>query len=359
MTVGPPGFAGAHDDLPPAMPSEPPQSPTPPDDSPWLIDFFEEGETRENALFEDEEEAAPESEPRPPRWRGPSFEGRGRAGRLGLLVVAILAVAVVIIVTVSGGSEASADSAYLAKLAGPAQDSQSVGAALNRLLSSSPSSMKSLESGLDQLLTRQERDLSETEAIAPPPRLRGEQQQAVSAMQFRVGGLSGLLSGFEEAAARPAEADWAAELSLQADGLITSDVIWRDLFVTPTSTQVAADGAHDTAVPTSTFVADSNITAPEAMATVLETAEGHGTTPTTTAQSGLLKLGDRSAAVKAWQVKLNKWIAHQAGMQKLKVTGEFDQATEAATKALQTAAKISVDGVVGPETQQALTTALG
>jgi hypothetical protein len=219
--------------------------------------------------------------------------------------------------------------------------------------------MKSLESGLDQLLSRQEHDLSETEAISPPPRLRDEQQQAVSAMQFRVGGLSGLLSGFEEAAARPAEADWAAELSLQADGLITSDVIWRDLFVTPTSSQVAADGAHDTTVPSSTFVPDSDITAPEAMASVLEDAEGHGTTPaTTTSQSSLLKLGDSSAAVKTWQQRLNEWIAHQPGMKKLKVTGEFDQATETATKALQTAAKISVDGVAGPETQQALTSAL-
>jgi hypothetical protein len=341
------------------MPSEPPESPPPADDSPWLIDFFEEVDTRENTRYDDEEEAVPEAGPASPRRRAPSLQGRGRAGRLALLVVAILAAAIVITLSVSGGNEASADSNYLAKVAGPAQDSQSVGAALDKLLSSSPSSLKSLESSLNQLLARQERDLSETEAILPPPRLRNEQQQAVSAMQFRVGGLSGLLSGFEEAVARPAEADWANELSLQADGLITSDVIWRDLFVTPTSTQVAADGAHDTSVPASMFVPNSDITAPEAMATVLEDAEGHGTTPTTTVpQSSLLKLGAHSAAVKTWQERLNEWIAHQAGMKQLKVTGVFDAATEAATRALQTAAKISVDGVVGPETQQALTTAL-
>lgn len=341
------------------MSSEPPdrsESSEPPDDSPWLIDFFEEVETRENVPHEEEEAPARESKPRPARRRGPSVQGRARAGQLALLVAAILAVAVVVTIVVSGGSEASADTAYLAKLAVPAQDSQSVGDSLNRLLSATPSSMQSLESSLRQLLDRQEQDLSETEAISPPPKLRDEQQQAVSAMQFRVGGLSGLLSGFREAAARPSEANWATQLSIQADGLITSDVIWRDLFATPTSAQVAADGAHDASVPGSTFVPNSEITAPEAMATVLEDAEGHATTPVSA--SSLLKLGDRSPAVKLWQERLNEWIAHQPGLTKIKVTGVFDQTTEEATMSFQTAAKISVDGVVGPETQKAMATAL-
>jgi hypothetical protein len=339
-------------------PSGPAQPPEPPEES-WLIDFFEEGDTRENALTEEEPVAVPESRPRSPR-RGPSLQGRGRAARLALLVVAILAVTIVITLSLSGGNQASADNAYLSKLAGPALDSQSVGAALEKLLSSTPTSMKSLESSLSQLLGRQQQDLSETEAISPPPRLRDEQQQAVSAMQFRVGGLSGLLSGFQEASARPAEANWATQLSLQADGLITSDVIWRDLFVTPTSAQVSADGDHTTTVPASTFVPNSDITAPQAMATVLEVAQGHASPSSpSTAASSLLKLGVRSAAVKAWQQRLNQWIAHQTGMTKLKVTGVFDAATQTATEAMQTAAKITVDGVVGPDTERALTTLLG
>jgi Putative peptidoglycan binding domain len=329
----------------------------PPDESPWLIDFFEEGETHENVPL-DEPTGSPARSEAPPKRasRVPSTEGRTRAARLAVLVVVILAIAVVIIIVVGGGSEAGADSAYLSKVAVPAQDSQSVGAALNTLLSAAPASVSGLESSLSQLLSRQQRDLNETAAISPPPRLRSEQQQAVSAMQFRVGGLSGLLSGLQEAVAHPTEANWASELSVQADGLIASDVIWRDFFVKPTTAQVVSDGTLHAIVPSSTFVANANITAPGAMLAVLQHAEGHSTPPTVS--TGVLQLGDRSAAVRAWQVRLNEWIAHQAGLTKLKLTGSYDQPTQAATEALQRAAKITVDGIAGPETQAALTSAL-
>jgi peptidoglycan hydrolase-like protein with peptidoglycan-binding domain len=333
----------------------------PPDESPWLIDFFEEGETHENVPHEEPASVPVRSEAPPRRVsRGPSIEGRTRAVRLAVLVVVILVVAVVIIIVIGGGSEAGADTAYLSKVAVPAQDSQSVGAALNALLSGAPPSVSGLESSLSQLLTRQQRDLSETAAISPPPRLRTEQQQAVSAMQFRVGGLSGLLSGLQEAVAHPTEADWAAELSVQADGLIASDVIWRDFFVGPTTAQVASDGTLHAIVPSSTFVPNANITAPGAMLAVLQHAEGHSAAPPapTVSTAAVLQLGDHSAAVKAWQVKLNKWIAHQAGLTKIKVTGSYDKPTQTATEALQTAAHITVDGIAGPETQAALTTAL-
>ena len=331
----------------------------PPEENPWLIDFFEEGETHENVPRDDASRSAAGSDtPDTRATRGPSAEGRRRAAWLALLVGAILAVAVVIIVVVGSGREAGADTAYLDKVALPAQDSQSVGVALSALLSAAPASVGGLESSLNALLSRQQRDLSETAAISPPPRLRTEQQQAVSAMQFRVGGLSGLLSGVREAVAHPTEADWAAELSLQADGLIASDVIWSDFFVAPTSAQVVSDGTAGATVPSSTFVANADLTAPGAMLTVLQHAEGHPSAPATTPSSSVLQLGDHSPAVRLWQVDLNKWIAHQSGLTKLTLTGTFDQPTQAATEALQTAAHITVDGIAGPVTQAALATAL-
>jgi len=177
-------------------------------------------------------------------------------------------------------------------------------------------------------------------------------------MQFRVGGLSGLVAGFRDAAAHPTGVNWASQLSIQADRLIASDVIWQDFFVTPADTQVAADGEHGVSAPTSTFVANANITAPEAMASVLADIQGHAAAGGTTA-TPVLQLGDTSAAVKAWQQLLNEWIARQPGLTKLKLTGTFDAATQSATMALQTAEKITADGVVGPMTRQALASALG
>jgi len=330
----------------------------PPDESPWLIDFFEEGETHENVAGEASAAAGGggETRSRPARAHGPSSEGRARARLLALLVAGVLAIVAVIAVALGGGSDAGADTAYLAKLTSPAQDSQSVGVALGRLLTSTPSSLSGLETSLRGLLSRQRQDLNQTVAISPPPRLRGEQQEAVSAMQFRVGGLLGLLSGVRDASAHPTEANWPAELSLQADGLIASDVIWRDFFVTPTEAQVTSDGDKSAIVPASTFVANANVTAPSSMTAVLAAVQA--APATSTSQTPVLQLGDHGAAVKQWQEQLNTWIARQAGLTKLTLTGKFDAATRTATMELQTAAGITADGVVGPQTRSALTSAL-
>jgi hypothetical protein len=227
--------------------------------------------------------------------------------------------------------------------------------ALDKLLSKTPTSAKAFQSSLHQLVSRQEQALSQTTAITPPPRLRAEQQQAVSAMQFRLGGLKGLAIGFKEALANPKETDWNTQLSLQADGLITSDVIWRNYFVTPVNAQVVRDGDTTGSAPDSIFVANANVTAPAAMGTMLAKLSGHAAS----SSSSVLQLGSTGPAVTAWQTQLNKWIATQSGISKVTVSGNFDSATQTATEAFQTAASITVDGIVGPETKAAMTSTLG
>ncbi len=332
----------------------------PPDESPWLIDFFEEGETHENAPREEPVEEASVRvgghRARAARMRGTSSAGQARARQLLLLVIVVLAIATASILALSGGSEAAAETSYLNALVTPAQDSQQVGIALSQLLTAPPSSVSTLTKSLDGLVARQRGVLREVTALNPPPRLRAEQQQAVSAMQFRVDGLSGLLTGFTEAAAHPTGVNWASQLSIQAERLIASDVIWSVFFASPTNAQAARDGARTDHAPASVFVADADITSPESMASVLASVEGHAAS--TTPQTGLLALNDHGAAVTAWQKQLNRWIARQSGMTKLKVTGVFDQATQAATISFQNAAQISADGVVGSQTRAALTAAL-
>lgn len=65
---------------------------------------------------------------------------------------------------------------------------------------------------------------------------------------------------------------------------------------------------------------------------------------------GILKKGDKGAKVKSLQEKLNK-----AGTKpKLKVSGIFDDATDAAVRTAQKKAKLKVDGKVGAKTFGAL-----
>ncbi len=331
----------------------------PPDESPWLIDFFEEGETRENAPAQETSDAASPGTRRPRAMRhGPTPQGVVRARRLALGVGGLLALVVVVTIALSGGSEAGADTSYLAQVAVPARDSQSVGTDLSHVLGTAPSSVSGLETQLKSLLARQRQDLSETASLTAPPKLRAEQQQAVSAMQFRVGGLLGLLKGFQEAAAHPKGVDWASQLSIQADRLIASDVIWSDFFVTPANAQALSDGAKAASAPGSTFVANGNLTAPEAMATVLAVVE-HRTAAAAASQNAVLQLGSTGSGVSAYQRELNVWIAKQPGLTKLTVSGVFDQATQTATMAFQTAEKLTADGVVGPLTRAALSSAAG
>jgi peptidoglycan hydrolase-like protein with peptidoglycan-binding domain len=72
-----------------------------------------------------------------------------------------------------------------------------------------------------------------------------------------------------------------------------------------------------------------------------------------------LALGDKGPAVASWQTQLNVWLRLTVPRQKpLTPNGSFGPATQAATKALQTAQGITPDGTVGPRTRRALQLAL-
>jgi hypothetical protein len=211
-----------------------------------------------------------------------------------------------------------------------------------------------LNSALRQLVQRQERDTAEASAIPAAPRLRSEHAQALDALQLRVSGLTGLLKGFLRAETPAGKKDWAAELSTEADRLVTSDVIWRDLFQTQAQAQLMRDGANGAQAPSSIFLANHDLAGAQSMADVLARLRPRAAQTAVTA-----KLGDTGIQVSAWQLQLNKWLARQPGQQPLSVTGIFDQPTATATVQFQTAVHITPDGIAGPATRAALTKALG
>jgi Putative peptidoglycan binding domain len=270
----------------------------------------------------------------------------------GTAVVSVV-VALLIAIAFDGTARPAADRAYLAGLDGPARASQAVGTTLVSLLGRRGLSRGQLESGLSGLVQRQGRDTAETLKLAAAPRLRGEQERAVEVMELRLGGLEGLLAGVRRSASNR-KSDWAAVLGAEGDRLITSDVIWSDLFVAPTRTQSANDGLRNASVPRSTFVDRPDLVEAPAMAALLARI-GAPTSQT----SATVKPGDSGPQVAAWQRQLNRWLACQPGQTRLAVTGTFDPATEHATLLLQAAEHITADGIAGPVTQAALAKALG
>jgi hypothetical protein len=272
-----------------------------------------------------------------------------------LAAVAVFVFVVVLIASVVGGEDAgAADRAYLTSLAGPARDSEAVGAQFAALLSPPKLTKATLDSALAELIRRQERDTALASAINPAPRLRSVHTRALDALRLRDSGLTGLLAAFRAAEAKPKSA-WAAALAAQANRLVASDVIWQDLFQAPAQMQIERDGVHGSTVPNSRFVTNPNLASASSMARVLAKLEGAA------APSGalsVLKLGDTGPAVRDWQRELNKWLAHHTGAKPLSVDAKFGQATLAATEQFQTSAGITADGIVGPATRRALAKAL-
>lgn len=73
-------------------------------------------------------------------------------------------------------------------------------------------------------------------------------------------------------------------------------------------------------------------------------------TPPAPAGHPTLTEGDKGSAIQTLQERLNVWKANPA----LKVDGDFGPATLSAVRAFQAARKLTVDGIVGPQTWTAL-----
>ena len=175
------------------------------------------------------------------------------------------------------------------------------------------------------------------QALTPPKELTPAQAQALAALDLRLLGLQQLQSGTSPGAA--------------VATLVASDRIWDSAVRTPANAVLQAKGLGGV-FPASTFVA-----APKTLAKSLATALGTATTGSTTA-GAVLKLGDTGQDVVAWQNALDQWIqASGSSLTPLTADGNFGAGTQAATVALQNAAGLAPDGVVGPSTRQALAAA--
>ncbi|MEZ5183418.1 MAG: peptidoglycan-binding protein [Acidimicrobiales bacterium] len=74
----------------------------------------------------------------------------------------------------------------------------------------------------------------------------------------------------------------------------------------------------------------------------------------------ILGPGDEGPDVEAWQQRLNQWIEQEAPRRgTIEVTGTYDDATVQATQDLQENLGVSVDGLAGPNTRDALAEVIG
>jgi hypothetical protein len=256
------------------------------------FDFFED-ETSEQSppdWLSEEQQQPPRSEPRPPRRQGGPGGGRGGAGlsprgRLialvaGAVVLAILLVFLILSCTGEGKKGTYAN--YMEDMAVVANGSDKIGRDLDAALTTPGVKPNQLATTLDGLADLQQQELSEAEAVSEPGALRDEQAAALQALSFRISGMRRLADVFRATAGSEDTSGAALQLATQANRLVTSDVIWADLFRQASLAQMRSDGVSGVPVPESDFVQNPEFGSPGYWEPVHERVNGAATDGGTT-----------------------------------------------------------------------------
>jgi hypothetical protein len=212
----------------------------------------------------------PPTPPRPPAGITPLLR------LVGLIAVAILIVVLLVfwVQSCRGSSKRSSFESYMSQISENASSSSAIGQEFSKLLTQPGVDEKELESKLNGYAQRQQQLVASTQAISPPGQLRDEQRSAVEAMQFRVSGLRGLEDAFRRTADFTSGDEASTLLAAQAQRLLTSDIIWDDLFKTPTAEVLKSEGVTGVSVPSSKFLISPDFASSAAMKSIWDRLQG-------------------------------------------------------------------------------------
>jgi hypothetical protein len=212
----------------------------------------------------------PPTPPRPPAGITPLLR------LVGLIAVAILIIVLLVfwIQSCRGDSKRSSFQDYMSQVSDVASSSAKIGQDFSRLLATPGVDQQELESRLNGYAQRQQQIVASTEAISPPGQLRDQQRAAVEAMQFRVSGLRGLEDAFRRTADFTSADEASTVLAAQTQRLLTSDIVWDDLFKTPSESVLKTEGVTGVSVPASKFLVSPDFSSSAAMKSIWERLQG-------------------------------------------------------------------------------------
>jgi hypothetical protein len=252
------------------------------------FDFFEEEEPTQ------ESSRAERVIRRPGGPRGPRRPPRTPQNLTPLLrLVGLVAFAILIIVLLvfwikscQASSKSSTYKSYMSKISEVASSSQQIGRQLGDTILSPGLKRAQLQSKISGLARQEQLDVDRARAITPPGPLLTEHQAVVQALQFRVGGLTGLSDAIGAIGTTKSTEKAAAALVSQMQRLLASDVIWSDSFKAPAEAELRRQGVTGTTdaggalVPDSKFLENSELGSTSAMTALVERLKGasNGTT---------------------------------------------------------------------------------
>jgi hypothetical protein len=233
--------------------------------------------------------------PQRPRLRAP--QGITPLLRLIGLIAFAIVVVVLLVVWVQGCSSTKQRdeyNAYMTDIGAVGSDSAKIGKDLATLLTTPGLKQAELEQKLTGYIQQQELDVQRADDINPPGPLTPAHEQAIEALQLRVGGMQGLLQTFQATASSKDATAAGQQLSTQGTRLEASDVVWQDLFRAQATKVTASEGIEDVTAPQSVFVTNAELYSTRSMTAIWQRVHGASTGGT---PSGLH--GSQLAYVKA------------------------------------------------------------
>jgi len=223
------------------------------------FDFFDEPD--EETVTQRRRAVRPSGPRGPRRPLGPPAGLTPLLRLVGLIAAAILAV--VLLVFWIQGCQSNAKqhsySNYMADVSKIAQASTQLGRNLNDLLTTPGLKEADVENKLNSFAQQEQQDVARAQSLNPPGHLRDAHQHLIEALEFRVSGLRGLSDAFKSTANTKNSDRAGTLLAEQAQRLVASDIVWDDLFKTPSTQILQQQGIHGVAVPESTFVQNPDL----------------------------------------------------------------------------------------------------
>jgi hypothetical protein len=256
-------------------------------------------------FFDDEEppswEEPDERGPGPPRDRPPRGPRRPRIRAPRTLtpllrLVALIALAILIVVLLVVWAEGCASDRkqerygdYMTEVGAVGNASARLGQNLGTLLTTPGLKQEDLDAKLGGYVQSAENQVQRAEELDPPGPLVAAHEGAVQALQFRVNGLRGLQTTFQETADETDATAAGQQLAAQTQRLTASDVIWADSFQAQSTVVLEDEGVEGIQAPSSEFVSADELTTPSALAAIWQRIQGASTggTPTGLHGSGI------------------------------------------------------------------------
>jgi hypothetical protein len=252
------------------------------------FDFFEEPQTREaQARDAQSRQGRERSFRRPLGPRGPRRPPlRPAAGftpllrLIGLIAFAILIVVLLVLWVQSCREDQRRDAYrdYVTEAAAVARASEAIGRQLSEVLTTQAIQPAELDRQLNALVQQQTQAVEQARGLDPPGPLRAAHQNLVQSLEFRVNGLDGIAEAFRRTRGTDDAQTAGGLLVSQAQRLVTSDVIWDDLFVTPAKGTLADQDVTGVEVPDSNFVQTPDLASRRTFVPIWQRINGRPTT---------------------------------------------------------------------------------